>query len=69
LATGYRAALGELLTDADSLLDERGYPRVHGARDPAWPGLFFIGFANPITGALREAAIEAQRIAGFIAGV
>jgi cation diffusion facilitator CzcD-associated flavoprotein CzcO len=67
LATGYRAALGALVPDADSLLDARGYPRLHGARDPARPGLFFIGFANPITGALREAAIEARRIAGLIA--
>jgi hypothetical protein len=31
------------------------------------PGLYFCGFRNPATGALREAAIEAERIATHIA--
>ena len=68
LATGYRPALNDLVPDAESLLDERGYPRVHGAENAQWPGLYFLGFANPITGALREAAFEAERIAALITG-
>jgi len=31
------------------------------------PGLFFVGFRNPATGALREIAIEAPRVAMAIA--
>jgi len=68
LATGYRPALGDIVPQDAGILDAGGYPRVHGDHDPAWPGLFFVGFANPITGALREAALEAQRIARVIHG-
>lgn len=68
LATGYRPALEQLLPSDHSLLDDRGYPRVHGTPNPDWPGLYFLGFANPITGALREAGLEAVRIAQHITG-
>ncbi len=63
LATGYRSGLGDWLeTDA---LDDHGLPRVFGA--PAAPGLFFIGFRNPPTGALRDIGQEAQALADHIA--
>jgi cation diffusion facilitator CzcD-associated flavoprotein CzcO len=65
LATGYRAGLEEILEDAAAYTDERGYPRWHGAPTPA-PGLFFIGFRNPITGQLHDIAAEAPRIARHI---
>ncbi|GMV41939.1 MAG: monooxygenase [Myxococcales bacterium] len=65
LATGYRAALDGFLDGAAELCDDRGYPRWHGTQ--ALAGLWFIGFSNPPTGALREVAIEARRIAAGIA--
>jgi putative flavoprotein involved in K+ transport len=37
---------------------------VHGpATDPAAPGLHFIGYTNPVSGNLREMAIDARLIA------
>ncbi|WP_437688207.1 flavin-containing monooxygenase [Sorangium sp. So ce176] len=68
LATGYRAGLGDFLEDAARFTDERGYPRWHGAPTPT-PGLFFIGFRNPITGQLRDIAAEAPRVARHLRGV
>jgi cation diffusion facilitator CzcD-associated flavoprotein CzcO len=63
VATGYRAAL-EPLVGHLGVLDERGLPRVHGAREPdGAPGLWFTGFTNPISGMLRELRIDAGRIA------
>jgi cation diffusion facilitator CzcD-associated flavoprotein CzcO len=67
LATGYRAGLEQILEGAAAYTDERGYPRWHGAPTPA-PGLFFIGFRNPITGQLHDIAAEARRIARHIRG-
>ena len=67
LATGYRARLAEVLAEADRLIDDRGYPRWHGEEAPI-PGLYFIGFRNPISGALHDIHGEAKRIASSIAG-
>lgn len=67
LATGYRPALADFLDQAASYTDDRGYPRFHGAPVPAAPGLSFIGFRNPLTGALHDIAAEAPRIAAQIA--
>jgi indole-3-pyruvate monooxygenase len=60
LATGYRSGLSALLDD-QSLLNERELPKRHGTRTDH--NVWFIGFSNPQTGALREIGIEAQRIA------
>ncbi|MEE2829808.1 MAG: NAD(P)/FAD-dependent oxidoreductase [Myxococcota bacterium] len=65
LATGYRTALGDLLEDAEQLLNSRGQPHVFG--EEAAPGLFFVGYRNPPTGALREISLEAPRVARAIA--
>ena len=35
---------------------------------PAAPGLYFIGFTNPISGMFREIAIDARRIAAAVSG-
>ncbi|MEZ4468414.1 MAG: NAD(P)/FAD-dependent oxidoreductase [bacterium] len=68
LATGYRAGLEAFLDVAAEVVDDRGYPRWHGVACPGHPGLYFAGFRNPATGALRESALEAERIAAAIAG-
>ena len=66
-ATGYRRGL-ETLVGHLGVLDERGRPVVHGARAPQGaPGLYFTGFTNPISGMLREMAIDARRIARAVA--
>ncbi|MEV5338630.1 NAD(P)-binding domain-containing protein [Streptomyces sp. NPDC052676] len=66
-ATGYVRALEGLVGHLD-VLDERGRPVVHGPRTPRQaPGLFFTGFTNPISGMLRELAIDAERIAKAVA--
>ncbi|QTD99184.1 flavin-containing monooxygenase [Streptomyces cyanogenus] len=62
-ATGYVRAL-EGLVGHLGVLDGRGRPVVHGGRAPAQaPGLYFTGFTNPISGMLRELAIDAGKIA------
>lgn len=66
-ATGYERALEDLVGHL-GVLDERGRPVVHGGRTPAQaPGLYFTGFTNPISGMLRELAIDAQKIAKAVA--
>jgi cation diffusion facilitator CzcD-associated flavoprotein CzcO len=66
-ATGYERGL-EGLVGGLGVLDERGRPVVRGARTPAGaPDLYFTGFTNPISGNLREMALDAQRIARAIA--
>ncbi|WP_328413472.1 NAD(P)/FAD-dependent oxidoreductase [Streptomyces violaceus] len=66
-ATGYVRALEGLVGHLD-VLDARGKPVVHGTRSPKTaPGLYFTGFTNPISGNLRELALDAVRIAKAIA--
>ncbi|WAU85648.1 NAD(P)/FAD-dependent oxidoreductase [Streptomyces sp. Qhu-G9] len=66
-ATGYRRALEDVVGHLD-VLDARGRPVVHGARAPKnAPGLYFTGFTNPISGMLRELALDAEKIAKSIA--
>jgi putative flavoprotein involved in K+ transport len=63
-ATGYVRGLEGLVGHLDGVLDPRGCPTVHGARFPEnHPGLYFTGFTTPISGTLRELAIDARRIA------
>ena len=65
LATGYRPGLDRFIDGFQSMSDERGRPRQFG-EETRVPGLFFVGFRNPPTGALREIAIEAPRVAAAI---
>ncbi|MFD8611533.1 flavin-containing monooxygenase [Streptomyces sp. NPDC059631] len=66
-ATGYSRGL-EPLVGHLGVLDERGRPVVSGARAPAGaPGLYFTGFTNPISGMLRELALDARKIARAVA--
>jgi indole-3-pyruvate monooxygenase len=66
LATGYRPGLDRFIDGFESISDERGRPHRFG-EETGVPGLFFVGFRNPATGALREIAIEAPRVAIAIA--
>lgn len=65
LATGYRPGLDRFIHGFESISDERGRPRGLGEETGA-PGLFFVGFRTPPTGALREIASEAPRVATAI---
>ncbi|MFJ2090133.1 flavin-containing monooxygenase [Streptomyces sp. NPDC087901] len=66
-ATGYLRAL-EPLVGHLGVLDARGRPVTHGGRTPKQaPGLYFTGFTNPISGMLREMALDAQKIAKRLA--
>ncbi|MFJ5995849.1 flavin-containing monooxygenase [Streptomyces sp. NPDC092370] len=66
-ATGYVRALEDLVGHLD-VLDDRGRPVTHGARAPKnAPGLYFTGFTNPISGNLREMALDAVKIAKAVA--
>ncbi|MGW1272177.1 flavin-containing monooxygenase [Streptomyces sp. NPDC002491] len=62
-ATGYVRAL-EGLVGHLGVLDDQGRPAAHGPRTPKdAPGLFFTGYTTPISGTLRELALDAERIA------
>ncbi|MFD7427720.1 flavin-containing monooxygenase [Streptomyces sp. NPDC059818] len=66
-ATGYLRSL-EGLVGHLGVLDARGRPVVHGGRTPKQaPGLYFTGFTNPISGMLRELALDAEKIAEKLA--
>jgi cation diffusion facilitator CzcD-associated flavoprotein CzcO len=65
-ATGFRRGLGGLVGHLN-VLDNKGNPIFHGgATHPDTPGLYFIGFSNPLSGNLRAVGIEARRIARTI---
>ncbi|MFD7335275.1 flavin-containing monooxygenase [Streptomyces violascens] len=67
-ATGYGRGLSSLVGHL-GVLDSRGRPLAQGARTvPGSPGLYFTGFTNPISGMLRELALDATRIARTLAG-
>jgi indole-3-pyruvate monooxygenase len=65
LATGYRPGLDRFIDRFESISDERGRPHRFGEETNV-SGLFFVGFRNPPTGALREIASEAPRVATAI---
>jgi len=64
-ATGYTPGLSALVEGFDTIADARGRPHRFG-EETGIPGLYFVGFKNPTTGALREIAIEARRVAHAI---
>jgi indole-3-pyruvate monooxygenase len=65
LATGYRPGLDRFIDGFESISDGRGRPHRFG-EETGVRGLFFVGFRNPPTGALREIAVEAPRVAWAI---
>jgi len=65
LATGYRPALERFVEGFEVIADARGRPHRFGA-ETAIASLFFVGFRNTPTGALRELALEAPRVAADV---
>jgi putative flavoprotein involved in K+ transport len=64
---GYARGL-EPLVGHLGLLGHKGRPVVHGGEThPNAPGLYFIGYTNPISGMFREFGITARKIAKAIA--
>ena len=66
LATGYDTGLAGFIHGFETIADQRGRPHRFG-QETAIAGLYFVGFRNPSTGALREMALEAPRVAASIA--
>ena len=65
LATGYRTGLSGLLGGgATAVIDAFGRPVK--TPDTAAPGLYFVGFKNPLTGFLRQIGIDAEKVASAI---
>ena len=63
LATGFRRGL-ESLVGGLGVLSPNGRPLINAdAQLPAYPGLFFLGYSNPLTGNLRQLGIDARKIA------
>ena len=62
LATGYRHQLARVLGDAPGVIDAAGQVVASG-KETALPHLYLCGFHVSPTGMLREAGIEARRIA------
>jgi indole-3-pyruvate monooxygenase len=67
-ATGYTADLDSMVEGFATIADARGRPDRFG-EESGIPGLYFVGFKNPATGALREIALEAPRVARHIRSV
>ncbi|MCB5178297.1 flavin-containing monooxygenase [Streptomyces antimicrobicus] len=66
-ATGYVRGL-EPLVGHLGVLDGRGRPTAHAPRSPAGaPGLYFVGYTNPISGMFRELALDARKLARALA--
>lgn len=67
LATGFQRGLEPLVGDL-GVLARNGRPLVNAeAQLAAHPGLFFLGYSNPLTGNLRQLGIDATRIARVVA--
>ncbi|GAB3545729.1 flavin-containing monooxygenase [Spirosoma fluminis] len=69
LATGYRPGLAPILGDqlSNQVLNERGYPKHLWFSDPQLNGLYFLGFATPLTGIIHNLNLDSNRIAQHMA--
>ncbi len=66
LATGYTTGLAQLIEGFEGVASARGRADRFGAKRMP-DGLYFVGFRHAATGALREIALEAPRVAAAIA--
>jgi putative flavoprotein involved in K+ transport len=68
-ATGFRTGL-EALVGHLGVLDERGVPLVHAAKEhPLAPGLHFVGYQVTLGGTFRMVGIEAKQLARAVAPI
>ena len=68
-ATGYRPDIERLVGDL-GVLDESGFPKVHGTQTMAGaPGLYIVGISVELGGLLHEIAREARAVSGEIAAL
>ena len=66
-ATGFRTGLEPLVAHL-GVLDDRGEPLFHGAReDPGTPGLHFVGYEVDLGGTFRLVGIQAKQLAKAVA--
>jgi len=66
-ATGYRPNIEQLVGDL-GVLDEYGFPKVHGVQTmPSAPGLYIVGISVELSGLLHEIAREARAVSSRIA--
>ncbi|WP_369635290.1 flavin-containing monooxygenase [Nocardia sp. JMUB6875] len=62
-ATGYHTGLPEMLGDLD-VLRSNGFPVAGGGTSlPQAPGLYFLGYAHPLSGNIRSVRRDAPRLA------
>lgn len=67
LATGFERGLEPLVGDL-GVLAGNGRPLINAdAQLSAHPGLFFLGYSNPLTGNLRQVGLDATKIAKAVA--
>jgi hypothetical protein len=64
-ATGYTPGLERVVHGFEAIADARHRPHRF-AQETAIPDLYFVGFRNPPTGALREIALEAPKVAASL---
>ena len=64
-AAGYSPGLGNVIENFETISDVRGRPCRFG-KETGIPGLYFVGFRTSTTGALRDIALEAPRVAQSI---
>jgi hypothetical protein len=68
-ATGFRTGLDALVGHL-GVLDERGVPLVHAAKEhPLAPGLHFVGYQVTLGGTFRMVGIEAKQLARAVAPI
>ena len=63
VATGFQRGLEPLVGHLDAVAPG-GRPRINADEQlPGLPGLYFLGYSNPITGNIRQVGIDARKIA------
>jgi putative flavoprotein involved in K+ transport len=67
LATGFQRGLEPLVGDL-GVLARSGRPLINADQQlAAHPGLYFLGYSNPLTGNLRQVGLDATKIAKAVA--
>jgi putative flavoprotein involved in K+ transport len=67
LATGFQRGLEPLVGDL-GVLARSGRPLINADEQlAAHPGLYFLGYSNPLTGNLRQVGLDATKIAKAVA--